>query len=141
MRQTVRVSKSLLPAELGDTFLRSQQATRWPTLAPPPDRRPTFGRRGGGLGEYVDSDGGLAVLADGRIVLRDPGNARFTVYGSDGKYLESWPAHGGTYTSTPIFPTADGGLYSPEMILRCESRLANLTYTVLRRRALSGQEI
>jgi hypothetical protein len=73
----------------------------------------TFGRQGGGPGEYANSDGGLAALAGGRIVLRDPGNARFTVYASDGEYLESWPARGGTFTSTPIFSSADGGFYSP----------------------------
>lgn len=73
----------------------------------------TFGREGGGPGEYANSDGGLAALADGRIVLRDPGNARFTVYTPDGEYLESWPARGGTFTSTPIFPSADGGFYNP----------------------------
>ena len=73
----------------------------------------TFGREGGGPGEYANSDGGLAALANGRIVLRDPGNARFTVYAPDGGYLESWPTRGGAFTSTPIFPSADGGFYSP----------------------------
>lgn len=73
----------------------------------------TFGREGGGPGEYANSDGGLAALADGRIVLRDPGNARFTVFAPDGEYLESWPIRGGAFTSTPIFPSADGGFYNP----------------------------
>ncbi len=64
----------------------------------------TFGREGGGPGEYANSDGGLAALADGRIVLRDPGNARFTVYAADGEYLAGWRTRGRTYTSLPIFP-------------------------------------
>lgn len=73
----------------------------------------TLGRRGGGPGEYDNSDGGIAVLADGRIVLRDPGNGRFTVWAPDGTFLESWPARGNMFTSTPLFPAADGGFHNP----------------------------
>ncbi len=87
----------------------------------------TFGRKGGGPGEYADSDGGLAALADGRIVLRDPGNARFTVYASDGEYLTGWPARGRTYTSTPIFPSADGGFYNPVFAFGQPMRLVRYT--------------
>jgi hypothetical protein len=62
----------------------------------------TFGRKGGGPGEYENADSGLGVLSDGRVALRDPGNARFTVYAADGTYLESWPARGGMFTASPI---------------------------------------
>jgi len=73
----------------------------------------TLGRSGAGPGEYANSDGGLAVLKDGRIVLRDPGNARLTVYAADGSYLESWPIPGGRFTSVPMVAAADGGFYNP----------------------------
>jgi hypothetical protein len=73
----------------------------------------TIGRQGGGPGEYANSDGGLGVLADGRLLLRDPGNARMTVYSADGAYLESLPISGTTFTSFPLFTTADGGFYNP----------------------------
>jgi hypothetical protein len=56
-----------------------------------------IGRDGGGPGEYADPDGGLLVLRNGNLALRDPGNARITLYSPDGAYLESWP-----------FPTALG---------------------------------
>lgn len=47
----------------------------------------TLGGRGHGPGEYANSDGGLVVFTDGRVVLRDPGNGRFTVYGRDGEHV------------------------------------------------------
>jgi hypothetical protein len=72
----------------------------------------TLGRHGGGPGEYQNSDGGIVALADGRVVLRDPGNGRFTVYGPDGEHLESWPARAGTFTSIPLLPGTGGEFYS-----------------------------
>lgn len=97
----------------GNIYLYDRQVPALRKYAPDGRYVGTFGRSGGGPGEYANSDGGLAVLADGRIVLRDPGNARFTVYSLDGDFLETWPTRGGTFTSTPIMPTADGGFYNP----------------------------
>jgi hypothetical protein len=71
----------------------------------------TFGRKGGGPGEYSQSDGGLAVLRDGRIVLRDPGNARYTIYHPDGALDTTWPGRGGWFTSTPLFVDTAGFVY------------------------------
>jgi hypothetical protein len=61
--------------------------------------RTTFGREGGGPGEYKRPDGGLNVLSDGRIVLRDPGNARIQVYSPQGEDLDTWRIRGGFNTS------------------------------------------
>lgn len=49
-----------------------------------------WGRDGAGPGELRNPDGGLAVLSDGRVVVRDPGNARAQVYASDGTPVENW---------------------------------------------------
>jgi len=73
----------------------------------------TLGREGGGPGEYKNSDGGLLVMRDGRILLRDPGNARFTIYNPDGTLAEEWLGRGGFFTSTPPFGDAAGYVYNP----------------------------
>lgn len=72
----------------------------------------TFGREGGGPGEYRNSDGGLAVLPDGRVLLRDPGNARITVFSPAGEALDSWPLRGGYFTSRPLYVDTAGRAYT-----------------------------
>jgi hypothetical protein len=49
----------------------------------------TIGRKGQGPGEYL-SVAGLAVLADGRVLLWDIGNWRINVYSPAGQLLETW---------------------------------------------------
>jgi len=61
--------------------------------------RATFGRGGEGPGEYEQPDGGLNVLSDGRVVLRDPGNARIQVFSPEGVDLDTWRIRGGFHTS------------------------------------------
>ncbi len=72
----------------------------------------TLGRKGGGPGEYASSDGGLAALPDGRVVLRDPGNARYTVYKPDGSYDSEWLGRGGFQTSAPLAVDDAGHAYA-----------------------------
>ncbi len=72
----------------------------------------TFGRQGGGPGEYQDPDGGLAVLPDGRIVLRDPANARFSVFTPEGEYLDGWRIRGGLHTSRSLYSDSAGNVYT-----------------------------
>lgn len=64
-----------------------------------------LGRSGGGPGEYKSPDGGLAVLSDGRIVLRDPGKAMLVVFSPDGEPLSEWalPSGGGFSTSRRLY--------------------------------------
>ena len=61
--------------------------------------RTTFGRPGDGPGEYESPDGGLNVLSDGRVLLRDPANARIQVYSPAGEPLAEWRIRGGFNTS------------------------------------------
>lgn len=49
-----------------------------------------WGRDGSGPGELRNPDGGLAVLSDGRVVVRDPGNARAQVFAADGTPVATW---------------------------------------------------
>jgi hypothetical protein len=59
----------------------------------------TFGRLGSGPGEYRSPDGGLVVLRDGRIVIRDPANGRLQLVSADGKPAGQWPLRTGFNTS------------------------------------------
>jgi hypothetical protein len=61
--------------------------------------RTTFGRGGGGPGEYEQPDGGLNVLSDGRVLLRDPANARIQVFEPDGTPAGAWRIRGSFNTS------------------------------------------
>ncbi|MFO7894186.1 MAG: hypothetical protein R6U63_10645 [Longimicrobiales bacterium] len=49
-----------------------------------------IGRDGGGPGEYRHPDG-LAVLPDGRVLVRSPRGLAINVYAPDGEFLEAWP--------------------------------------------------
>jgi len=72
------------------------------------------GREGEGPGEYRRPDGGLAVLSDGRVVLRDPGNARLNVYAADGTFLDTWPlpSGGGFSTGRKLYRDRGDSLYT-----------------------------
>ncbi len=72
-----------------------------------------IGRKGGGPGEYARPDGGLIVLSDGRVLIRDPGNGRITVFDSAGSYLASWRINSSSwYSRQSTVDTADG-VYFP----------------------------
>jgi len=70
------------------------------------------GREGSGPGEYRYPDG-IATLRDGRLTVRDPGNARITVFDSAGVYLEQWWMPGGSSTSRRPYVDTAGNYYTP----------------------------
>lgn len=59
----------------------------------------TLGRLGSGPGEYRSPDGGLAVLPDGRVVVRDPPNGRFQLFTPGGEHAGNWAVTSGFNTS------------------------------------------
>lgn len=83
----------------GTIYVMDRQVPALRVYNPDGTYRTTFGRKGGGPGEYERPDGGLNVLSDGRIVLRDPGNARLQVYSPEGESLGTWRHRGGFFTS------------------------------------------
>jgi hypothetical protein len=66
-----------------------------------------IGRFGSGPGEYRRPDG-IAILSDGRLLVRDPGNGRISVFGPDGEYLEQWWLRGGLSTSRRFYVDREG---------------------------------
>ena len=71
-----------------------------------------LGREGGGPGEYGSPDG-LAVLPDGRVLVRDPRTVRISVYRPDGTFLEAWPHPngGGFHTYETFYVDTTGTAY------------------------------
>lgn len=75
------------------------------------------GRAGEGPGEYESPDG-LAVLPDGRLLVRDPPNSRITVFGAEGDYLEEWPLAGGFNTDRRFYVDPTGNSYVTTLLER-----------------------
>jgi len=50
----------------------------------------TLGREGSGPGEYRKGADALAILPDGRVMLRDQGNSRFQLWTPDGRPAGNW---------------------------------------------------
>lgn len=70
----------------------------------------TFGRKGGGPGE-LGQPNGLAILPDGRILVRDDGNQRIQVYGADGSSPAEWPYHSGFFVGGGLWSDQAGNAY------------------------------
>jgi hypothetical protein len=82
-----------------------------------------LGRPGAGPGEFRSPDG-LAVLEDGRVVLRDPGNARFTVWQPDGgERFAIWNERGGYPVAVPLVVDASGRIATLRMLSRATGEL------------------
>ena len=71
-----------------------------------------IGRSGGGPGEYRGPDGGLAVLPDGRVVIRDPGNGRLSVFSADGDPSGAWRIAAGFNTGRRLYGDTAGNLHT-----------------------------
>lgn len=71
----------------------------------------TIGGKGVGAGFY-SLPNGVAVLPDGRVVVRDPRRSQLVVYSREGDYLERWPHPSGVYDPLPLMRDADGLLYT-----------------------------
>ena len=71
----------------------------------------TIGGKGRGAGFY-SLPNGVAVLPDGRVVVRDPRRSQLVVYSREGDYLERWPHPSGVYDPLPLMLDADGRLYT-----------------------------
>ena len=73
----------------------------------------TLGRPGEGPGEFNRAEA-IALLPDGRLVVRNPGNQRIEVFGPEPGQTEQWgyPA-GGLHTFTPLYTDMHGRTLVP----------------------------
>lgn len=71
----------------------------------------TLGGEGEGPGEYLRPNG-VAVLPDGRAVVRDPRTGRLNVYAPDGEPLDAWPHPRGLFAGDPLVVDTAGRLYN-----------------------------
>jgi hypothetical protein len=108
--------RSLAVGPDGSVYVYDRYVRELRKYAPEGTYLTTFGREGAGPGEYRRPDGGLAVLPDGRVVLRDPGNTRITVYSSDGDYLSSRNTAYPFGTSDPLFIDTAGNSYAMQVL-------------------------
>jgi hypothetical protein len=70
-----------------------------------------FGAPLGELGHYSRPDG-VAVLSDGRVVIRDPRRSQLVVYSPRGAYLNHWSHPAGVYSPIPLLSDAEDRLYT-----------------------------
>ncbi len=71
----------------------------------------TIGRRGEGPGEFGSAEA-IAILPDGRLVVRDPGNRRIAVFAPNTEQWDHWGYDPGNYGSnSPLHTDAQGRTY------------------------------
>ena len=96
----------------GTIYVMDRQVPALRVYNPDGSYRATFGREGAGPGEYRRPDGGMGVLSDGRIVLRERGrpgkiaDTSASFYGSREEQYKGYLAAEFTY---PILPKHKGG--------------------------------
>ena len=104
----------------GNLYVLDGQAKRIVVLGPDGTFLRTFGREGKGPGELA-SPSGLAVLADGSIVVYDFGNQGLTLFSSEGSISarprQPRPTSGRVSLPRKILPHPRGGVVSLAMSL------------------------
>ena len=116
----------------GDIYVVDQQVPAVRKYAPDGTYLGDLGREGGGPGEYRRPES-IAILPDGRMLLRDPGNGRINIYGPDGGSLTSWrlPAGGTFHTSRPLYVDTAGNTFTMVLLVH-DADVTEWTYGLAR---------
>ncbi|MDT8342241.1 MAG: hypothetical protein RQ751_12075, partial [Longimicrobiales bacterium] len=85
-----------------------------------------------GPGEFAQPDGGLAVLGDGRVVVRDPGNARMQVFSPAGEPLATWAVIPGGFNSSNAMYAGQGDTLVTPILLNLGSDIREWRRGMLR---------
>ena len=68
----------------------------------------TLGRPGEGPGEFTRAEA-IALLPDGRLVVKAPGNMRIEVFGPEAGQTDQWGYNaGGLYSGSPLYTDVNG---------------------------------
>lgn len=102
----------LAVAETGEVHVVDGQAPAVRVYDPEGAYLRTLGGEGEGPGEYTRPEG-IAILSDGRPVVRDPGTGRLNVYSRRGEPLDAWPHRAGRFFTYPPIADTAGHLYNP----------------------------
>ncbi len=114
--------RSIEVAPDGRIFVLDGQSLEIRVFSPDGTFVETWGRDGEGPGELGRPDGGLTMLSDGRLVVRDPGNARLQVFDAGGEHDASWPVISGGFSTSTNFSRWGDSILNPRVINLEEAR-------------------
>jgi hypothetical protein len=103
--------RALAVSEDGRIYMLDRQVMKVRVYAPDGTHIRDIGREGGGPGEFEGPDG-MTTLPDGRLLVRDPGNARVAEFSADGEYLGQFWLAGGFNTSRRFYADTAGNSYA-----------------------------
>jgi hypothetical protein len=92
----------------GRTYVIDRQASEVRVFSEAGEHELTMGGPGEGPGEFRGPDH-IRLTGDGRVLIRD-GRWRFSIFSTEGAYLESWPILSGFGSNLPFFLTKDGSV-------------------------------
>jgi hypothetical protein len=103
--------RALAVSASGDIYVLDRQVMKVRMYGPDGTHIRDIGREGGGPGEFKGPDG-MTTLPDGRLLVRDPGNARVAEFSPDGEYLGQFWLAGGFNTSRRFYTDTVGNSYA-----------------------------
>lgn len=124
----------------GSMYLMDRQVPALRKYGPDGGFIATFGREGEGPGEYRGPDGGLVVLSDGRVAVRDPRNGRIQVFSATGEPVATWTIRGNFNTSNPMVADTADRVYT-QILMDPEASVTEWRMGMLGIDGATGEEV